>query len=1083
MHSVKKRAARRIGVGALVLGVALSTAQVTTAVAAQNARPDGKSVTLITGDRVVTVDAAYDVRTIIPGKGREKLAFSTYKHDGHTFVVPQDALSLLTQGRLDERLFDVTTLAESGYDDAHRATLPLIISHTTGSDSGARIAGATTTASLPALNASAVTAEKTGAAWQSLTSANVKKVWLDGKRTASLDRSTAQIGAPAAWQAGFTGTGVKVAVLDTGVDQTHPDLATREVTEKNFTDAADAVDRVGHGTHVASTIAGTGAKQAGKYKGVAYGANILDGKVLDDNGSGYDSWIIEGIQWAVDQGAKIVNLSLGAPDTPEVDPLEEAVNTLSAKHGTLFVIAAGNSGPRAETVGSPGSADAALTVGAVDRDDSLAPFSSRGPRVGDAGIKPDVTAPGVNIAAAKAANGRMGTPVVDGYVAASGTSMATPHVAGAAALLAQVHPDWNGEQLKAALAASAKPNAKLNAFEQGSGRIDVAKAITQAVISSPTSVNLGTQLWPHDDDQPVAKGVTYRNAGKTDVTFDVKVNALGPDGKQAPDGLLTASPAKVTVPAGGEAKVTVTADTRVDGVDGVYSGTLTGTSGDASISTPVSVNREPESYSLTVNHIGLDGAPAGNARTTLYGLDTQKFSSAFDPDGSATVRLPKGKYVVDSSLAAADINWLSYPGFTLTEDTTIDLDFRRAKPTKVTVPDSSARMLLTDFTYRRTAGKSSFGYGWVLFGGDISTLRTAHIGPELPPQELITQINTQWDNPSGEYYGVAFYQNGTVPTGFTRVVKKENLAHVHGSFGATVPGKSGLRYAFPYPKFGEGPGAWAALLPVKLPGDRNEYYSTEDVAWRPGLWQMSADGNTIEVQLTSPVKAFQAGRTYEESYNRGVFAPALPQTRSPWQYLVRSENTILANIPLFGDGAGNSGSSAVDSSSTVLYRDGKKVGESTDPGYGEFQVPADTGSYTLTTEAVRSGVSDVSTTIRAAWTFRSGPAGTDPVRLPLSTVRYTPALDATNSAPAGESFIIPVSVQQQASNQGTVPKTLTVDASFDGGQTWTATTIVANVLAIVQHPNDATSVSLRAKATDRAGNTVEQTIINAYKVN
>ncbi|GAB3877487.1 hypothetical protein GCM10029964_026670 [Kibdelosporangium lantanae] len=114
------------------------------------------------------------------------------------------------------------------------------------------------------------------------------------------------------------------------------------------------------------------------------------------------------MQWAVDQGAKIVNLSLGAPDEPGIDPLEEAVNELS-KTGTLFVIAAGNSGGD-ETVGSPGSADAALTVGAVDRQDNLAPFSSRGPRTGDGAIKPDITAPGVGIVAAKAAEGRIGTP-------------------------------------------------------------------------------------------------------------------------------------------------------------------------------------------------------------------------------------------------------------------------------------------------------------------------------------------------------------------------------------------------------------------------------------------------------------------------------------------------------------------------------------------------------------------------------------------------------------------------------------------------------------------------------------------------
>ncbi|SMD23716.1 Subtilase family protein [Kibdelosporangium aridum] len=1079
MHSAKRRAARRICVGALVLGVALSTAQV--ASAAPVAQPNGRSVTLITGDRVVMVEDAYSVHAIIPGKGREKLAFSTYKRDGHHYVVPQDAVSLIAQGRVDERLFDVTLLSESDYRDGERNnTLPLIVSHAPG----ASIAGATTTANLAAINASAVTATKGGAAWQSLTGATVKKVWLDGKRKASLDRSTAQIGAPAAWDAGFTGEGVKVAVLDTGVDQTHPDLATREVAEKNFSDSPDAVDRYGHGTHVASTIAGTGAKANGKYKGVAYGANIIDGKVLADGGYGYDSWIIGGMQWAVEQGAKVVNLSLGGGDTPDIDPLEEAVNTLSAKHGTLFVIAAGNSGPREETVGSPGSADAALTVGAVDRDETLAPFSSRGPRIGDAAIKPDVTAPGVNIAAAKAANGQMGTPVADGYVAASGTSMATPHVAGAAALLAQVHPDWSGEQIKATLTASAKPNGKLNAFQQGSGRIDVAKAVTQAVTTTPTSISLGTQLWPHDDDQPVNKGLTYRNTGKTDVTFDVTVNALGPDGKAAPAGLLTASPAKVTVPAGGEATVTITGNTKLEALDGIYSGTLTATAGDLTVNTPVAINREPESYTLTINHIGLDGAPATGYRTALFGLDSGKYTSAFDPDGSPSLRLPKGSYAVDSSLVGQQaINWLAFPAFTLTEDTTIDLDFRRTKPTKVTPVDPASLMRLADVTYQRIAGKTSFGFGWVLFGGDLSTLHTAHVGPELSPQELLTQINTQWDTPAGDYYGLAFYQHGSMPTGFTKAVKKETLAHVHGTFGATVPGKSGLRYAFPYPKFGTGPGAWAVLLPVKLPGERNEYYTTEDAAWSPGLYQLSADGRTLEAQLASPVKVFQGGRTYEESYNRGVFAPVMPQTRFPNQYVTRTENKISVNIPLFGDASGNAGSSLVDKGSTVLYRDGKKIGESPNPAYGQFDVPADTGTYTLTAEAIRSGVSDVSTTVRGAWTFRSGPAGADPVRLPLSTVRYTPALDATNSAPAGESFIVPVSVQAQNSGQGTVPKSLTVEASFDGGQTWTAATVVANVFAIVQHPNDATSVSLRAKATDRAGNTVEQTIINAYKLN
>jgi subtilisin family serine protease len=1081
VHSGRNKFGRRIAVGSLVLGVAFSTTQVTAAASPSGSgvQPNDHSVTLITGDRVVVVDSARDAKTIIPGKGRDKLAFNTYKRNGHLFVVPKDAVTLVARGKLDERLFDITTLLNSGYDDKSRPTLPLIVTYAPGV-ARTNLAGVTQTANLASINSSAVAADKSGAVWQSVKGAGVRKVWLDGKRQASLDKSVPQIGGPEAWKAGYTGDGVKVAVLDTGVDQTHPDLASRQVAEANFSDAADNVDRFGHGTHVASIIAGTGAKSGGKYKGVAYGAQILDGKVLNDNGSGAESWIIAGMQWAVDQGAKVVNLSLGGPDGPEVDPLEEAVNTLSATSGTLFVIAAGNSGSD-ESIGSPGSADAALTVGAVDREDNLAFFSSRGPRTGDGAIKPDITAPGVGIVAAKAAEGKIGTPAADGYVALDGTSMATPHVAGSAALLAQEHPDWSGQQIKATLTASAKPNAKLNAFAQGSGRVDVARAISQSVTTEPTNIGLGTQIWPHDDDQAVNKSVTYRNSGKSDVTLDVALNATGPDGKTAPNGLLTATPSKVTIPTGGTASVTVTGDTKVDGLDGVYSGTLTATSRDAQVLTPVAITREPESYTLTVNHIGLDGQPASEYSTALFGLDTNKISSLFSPDGRVTIRLPKGKYVLDSSLFGDHIAWLSYPALDLTDDTTVDLDFRKAQQTKITSPDN-AGFKLGDVSYTRSSGKSSFSFGWVFLGGDLGDLWTAGVGPELPPNEMVAQYNTQWQGENGDYFGLAYYVNGAMPTGLTRTEKKESLAHVHSTYSSPVEGRSGLTSAFPYPKFGNPLGGWSILLPVTLPGASNAYYTTE-AAWGPELWQMSPDGRALEVQLTAPVRTFQAGTTYEQSFNRGVFGPVAPQTKFPFLWLTRSGDTITANVPLWGDAAGNSGFSLVDKASTVLYKDGVKVGESTSDGAGRFPVPAEAGNYVLSTEGVRSGVSDVSTTVRASWTFRSGNVGADPVRLPLSTVRYTPALDAKNAAPSGQSFIVPITVQQQATGTGTLPRTLTVEASYDGGVTWSPAVVVANVLAVVQHPNDATTVSLRAKATDRAGNTVEQTILNAYKLN
>ncbi|KOV74051.1 MULTISPECIES: S8 family serine peptidase [unclassified Streptomyces] len=107
-------------------------------------------------------------------------------------------------------------------------------------------------------------------------------VWLDGRREVSLDRSVSQIGAPTAWAAGYQGDGVKVAVIGTGVDHTHPDPAHAEVAEKDFSGLGSSVDRIGHGTHMASTVAGRGAGASGKYKGVAPKAKILDARVFDD---------------------------------------------------------------------------------------------------------------------------------------------------------------------------------------------------------------------------------------------------------------------------------------------------------------------------------------------------------------------------------------------------------------------------------------------------------------------------------------------------------------------------------------------------------------------------------------------------------------------------------------------------------------------------------------------------------------------------------------------------------------------------------------------------------------------------------
>ena len=211
------------------------------------------------------------------------------------------------------------------------------------------------------------------------------------------------------------------------------------------------------------------------------------------------------------------------------------------------MVAAGNTGTQ---VGAPAAADAALTVGAVDRDDQLAEFSSRG----RATVRSSRTSPRLAWASSPPRrHGQIGEPAGDGYVSMPGTSMATPHVAGAAAILAGQHPDWSPDQLKAMLMGSAQPNDTLTMFEQGAGRVDVAKATTATVFASPASISNGTVQWPHNDDQPIAKTVTYTNTGTEPVTLDFAVDVTGPNGSAAPQGMFTVEPAQLTVPAGGQA--------------------------------------------------------------------------------------------------------------------------------------------------------------------------------------------------------------------------------------------------------------------------------------------------------------------------------------------------------------------------------------------------------------------------------------------------------------------------------------------------------------------------------------------------
>ncbi|MEV4257692.1 S8 family serine peptidase, partial [Spirillospora sp. NPDC049652] len=554
-------------------------------------------------------------------------------------------------------------------------------------------------------------------------SGGLGEIWLDGKVKASDEVSNPQIGAPEVWREGRKGGGATVAVLDTGLDVTHPDMAGRVAEgSTSFVPGQDITDRVGHGTHVASTIAGTGAASDGRRSGVAPEAKVVMGKVLGDDGYGQDSWIIAGMEWAASK-ARVVSMSLGDPSvTVAGDPMAQAVDRLSAQTGSLFVIAAGNTGGEG-TVSSPGTADSALTVGAVDAEDRRAYFSSMGPRGGDSGMKPDIAAPGVDIAAARSKD----SPGSGSYVQMSGTSMATPHVAGAAAILAQQHPDWKAPQLKAALMSTSTELTGTSAYELGSGRLWLPGAVGD--LSATGSQFFGYHKWPHSSADPVTRTVTFTNSGDSARDLRLSAHATGPDAKDA-TGLFKLSATRVTVPAHGSADVDVTADADDASGTGNFTGQVDAADQDGKVvaHTALGLVKENERYDLDIRLAGRDGKPVGGD-LALYRYGDQFVETVTaDPATGAVprLRLAAGVYSVSGTVAVAGdhgpgstgVAFLSAPHLNLTKDTALTLDARKAARLTVRTPKRSVP------DYRRIGSFHDSG-----IGGQFAAFSTTYTVP------------------------------------------------------------------------------------------------------------------------------------------------------------------------------------------------------------------------------------------------------------------------------------------------------------------------------------------------------------------
>ncbi|MEU9952350.1 S8 family serine peptidase [Streptomyces sp. NPDC047939] len=700
MRTTRERRRRTAAVGAVAAAVVLSLTSLPGAAAAvpQSTGPSASgapstqqkgsttsTVTLVTGDKVALTtgpDGKQSVN-ILSGTGTSKTFQTSGGKNGDLYVYPEDAMAALASSTVDGELFNVSRMIRDGYGDAKTDEVPAIVDFQ-GKPTAAALKqrtedlpGSDSERVMPRVGLSAVRVDKHRAKgfWQAVKptrslargagpavtpgTAGVSKLWYDGKAQVSLDKSVPQIGAPEAWAKGYDGKDVKVAVLDTGADLNNADIKSEIVQSQSFISGQTVQDGHGHGTHVASTIAGSGANSGGKYKGVAPGADLLIGKVLDNGGHGADSGILAGMEWAVEQGADVVSMSLGGTDSPGEDPLTNAVNSLSASSDTLFVIAAGNSGPGESTLGTPGAADAALTVGAVDKSDALADFSSRGPRLGDMAIKPEITAPGVDIVAARAAGTTMGAPVDANYTSASGTSMATPHVAGSAAILKQRHPDWTGQRIKEALTAHAKSAADQTVYQQGYGRVDIPAALDPSLELSGTA-DFRVIPWQKGTYPTRSRTLTLRNGAATDTVVTVTAAAKDASGTAVPSGTLSLSGAglsdgRVTVPAGGTAEVTVTLDN--NGLKtGQYGGSFTATSDSGeSVHAALGFVTSVEQHDVTLKVTDRFGKAPKALKFVLHGMDNHVWQDqTLYANGTTTLSVPLGKYSIEGSLYSAD---------------------------------------------------------------------------------------------------------------------------------------------------------------------------------------------------------------------------------------------------------------------------------------------------------------------------------------------------------------------------------------------------------------------------------------------
>jgi len=590
--------------------------------------------------------------------------FLTIKEDGHTYIIP-DGVDLQ---KVDKELFNIDYLIDEAYYG--EPSLPVLVSYV---PSLAKSRVQSLKEKIRALGRqtklhSEVNIISTRLAYKGISASynnlmrqpEIERVRLDKKFHALLIDSVRLIGADWWWEfTGNKGEGVEIAILDTGIDSSHPALDDLDdnpetndpkvIVNVNFSDDASFDDLFGHGTHCAGIAAGTAA--GGDYQGVAPGAQLWNVKVLNQWGMGYESWIINGINFAslgadgvpeTGDEADVISMSLGGPPSDGTDPVSQAVN-LAVERGLVVVVAAGNEGGWGPcTISSPGVAEKVITVGASDKADILADFSSLGPTM-DLRIKPDILAPGVDITSSVPGGG---------YESHSGTSMATPHVAGAAALLQQYYGDTVSPQLIKDTLMYTAEDLGYTVYEQGSGRLELAWELWPIVGVTPASVSMGL-LTP---ELPMPAPVfTFFNEDTSSHSVTLTVSLINVINGDDYSGSVHLDPASFSVPPSGEIDVSLTIPDLASLPASIYGGRVTATVDNGMSKTIHAIFGFAKMREVTVHKTDINGQPAqGHPVWVVIDSPIQGIWEAWqetDEQGNFTF------YAIDGNYHLVSPNW------------------------------------------------------------------------------------------------------------------------------------------------------------------------------------------------------------------------------------------------------------------------------------------------------------------------------------------------------------------------------------------------------------------------------------------